>query len=106
MLGRSFDPLHVPDEIEIAKGLTLGGNYIRVAQTIRTEDAMDRFPGAVLLIHGSADDVVPLEDSRAAEGRYRNCRLEILEGETHHFDRFPEKMQAVIRDWLAGRRES
>ena len=101
MLGRSFDPQHVPEEMETIKGLTLGGDYIRVAQTIHAEDAIDRFPGPVLLLHGDQDDVVPLEDSRTAAERYRRCQLAVIPGETHHFDRCTERMQAIIRDWLS-----
>ena len=100
MLGFRFDPMCVPDEIDVIKGLTLGGEYIRVAQAVRAEDAMDRFPGPVLILHGDQDDVVPPEDSVNAAGRYRNCRLEIIPGETHHFDRFPERMETVIREWI------
>ena len=100
MLGFSFDPLCVPDETAIFKGLTLGGNYIRVAQTIHAEDAIARFPGPVLLLHGDADDLVPVEDSREAAGRYQHCRLEVIPGETHHYDRFPDRMKTIIRDWL------
>ena len=100
LLGFTFDPKRIPEEIQIIKGLTLGGNYIRVAQTIHAEDAIDSFPGPVLLIHGEEDDVVPPEDSRAAAKRYQNCQLELIPGETHHFDRCPEQMKTVIRDWL------
>ena len=100
LLGFSFDPARIPDEIQVIKGLTLGGNYLRVAQTINTDDAIGRFPGPVLILHGDADDVVPPEDSRAAAGQYRHCGLALLPGETHHFDQAPEQMEAIIRAWL------
>lgn len=104
MLGFQFDPLRVPDEIRVIKGLTLAGNYIRVAQTVRVEYALDRFPGPVLILHGDADDVVPPEESEEAAGRFKDCRLEIIPGETHHFDRCPERMEEIIRDWLTVRK--
>ena len=106
MLGFSFDPLRVPDEMQIIKGLTLSGHYVRTAQTIHAEEAIDRFPGQVLLIHGDADDLVPVEDSKAAAKRYRNCSLAVIPGETHHFDRFPEKMKVIIRDWLTAQKRA
>lgn len=106
MLGFGFDPLHVPEEITVIKGLTLGGNYLRVAQTIHAEDAIDRFPGPVLLLHGDQDELVPAEDSRIAAARYQKCRLAIIPGESHHFDRFPEQMQTIIREWLAAQRQA
>ena len=65
---------------------------------------MDRFPGPVLIIHGDADDVVPPEDSVKAAGRYRDVSLEIIPGETHHFDRCPERTEKIIRDWLTARK--
>ena len=104
LLGFHFDPLHVPDAVEVAKGVTLGGNYIRTAQTLHVEEAMDRFPGPVLMMHGDQDDVVPPEDSVAASARYRNATLCMIPGETHHYDRFPETMETSIRDWLSKQR--
>ena len=37
LLGRHFDPEHIPDVLEFGEGLTLSGNYLRVAQSIRVE---------------------------------------------------------------------
>jgi len=103
LLGYHFDPENVPEEAPVIKGMMLGGNYIRVAQTIHVEDAMDRFHGLVLILHGDQDDLVPLEDSRVAARRYRQCELAAIAGETHHFDRYPEQMQQIIRTWLEAR---
>ncbi len=100
MLGVRFDPRHVPDEFGVIKGLTLKGNYIRVAQTLDVGDAIDRFDGPVLILHGDRDDVVPLGDSADAAKRYQRCRLEVLPGETHHFDTQTERMKDIIREWL------
>ena len=100
MLGRSLNPHHVPDEIPLYGGLVLSGNYVRMAQTVHVEDAIDRFPGPVLILHGDEDDMVPLQDSVDAAKRYRDARLEVMRGETHHFDRHPEIMKDLIRSWL------
>lgn len=100
MLGICFDPAHIPEAVPTIKGLTLEAGYVRSAQAICVEDAIDAFAGPVLLLHGDADDVVPLLDVSAAAERYRSCKLELIPGETHHFDRAPERMKAVIRSWL------
>lgn len=100
MLGVRFDPDQIPEAFPTIKGLTLNQEYVRSAQAIRVEEAIDAFPGPVLLLHGEADDLVPRRDVEAAAARYRNCRLELIPGETHHFDQAPEQMQALIRDWL------
>ena len=61
---------------------------------------MDRYQGPVLIIHGDEDDVVPVGDSVRAAKRYRNCRLSVIRGEGHHFDRRPEEMTSILQDWL------
>lgn len=105
LLGFDFDPLHIPKEVRVMKGLTLSGNYMCVAQTMHVDDAIDRFRGPVLLLHGDADDVVPLEDSIEAARQLSNCSLVVIPGETHHYDRFPEKMKAIIRKWMTEQSE-
>ncbi len=100
LLGESFDPEHIPEEIDVIKGLKLGGDYLRVAQTIHVEDAIDRYKGPVLILHGDKDDIVPLEDSVKYAKRYARCDLMVLDGETHHFDQHPERMENFIRGWM------
>ena len=97
LLGFRFDPDHVPDSVPVIKGLTLDGNYIREAQAIRAEETAARFKGPVLILHGDEDDTVPLEDSRRMAALYADCELAVIHGETHHYDRHPEEMQALIR---------
>lgn len=103
VLGQQFDPAHIPDSVTVIKGLTLDGNYIRVAQAIRVEDAVDRFANPVLIMYGDEDDVIPPDSCRLMAQRYRNCETAVIAGETHHFDRHPAQMQDVIRSWLAKR---
>ena len=103
LLGQRIDPDHIPDSLSTIKGLTLDGNYVRVAQTIRVEDAADRFRNPVLILHGDEDDTVPLADSHRMAQLYHNCELTVIAGETHHFDRHPDQMQEAIRTWLTGR---
>jgi len=100
LLGGRFDPDHIPDDIDVIKGLKLSGDYLRVAQTIHVEDAVDRFKGPVLILHGNEDDTVPFGDSVRYAGRYACCDLKMLAGETHHFDQKPEQMDQIIFGWL------
>ena len=104
MLAMTFDPASLPDETEILKGLYLGANYVRTAQLLCPEDAMDRYKNPVLILHGDKDDMVPPEDSRLATQRYQNCRLEIIPGETHHFNRCEEQSRLLLRRWLMERK--
>ena len=105
MLGQRFDPEHIPDSVSTIKNLELDGNYLRVAQTIYAEEAADRYRGPVLILHGDEDDTVPAADSREMAKRYRNCELAVIPGETHHFDRHPDRMREIIRNWMEKQRK-
>lgn len=100
LLGYTFDPDRIPDKIPLYDGLVLDGNYLRTAQTIRAEDAVDRFKGPVLILQGDEDDTVPAADVEQTAARYENCELVLIRGETHHFDKHPEEMTERIRNFM------
>ena len=104
LLGYTFDPDHIPDSVPTIKDLELDGNYIRVAQTLFAENAAERFKGPVLILHGEEDDTVPPADSRKMVRHYANGELAVIAGETHHFDRYPDRMREIIRDWMKKQR--
>ena len=100
LLGYSFDPDRIPDSVALPQGVTLDGDYIRVAQTVYAEAAADRFKGPVLILQGKDDDVVPPETVRPFAARYADCELVEIEGEGHHFDHCPEEMTNRIRGFM------
>ncbi len=106
LLGYAFDPEHVPDCIALYDDRVLDGNYLRVAQAVRPEEAAGRFGGPVLILQGEEDDVVLPEVSRRAAEMYRDCALFLLPGEGHHFDHTPARMRELIREWMEKQRES
>ena len=105
LLGTRIDPNRIPDSIPVIKGLELDGNYVRVAQTVHVEEAAERFGNPVLILHGDEDDTVPLSVSQEMERHFKNCELAVMAGETHHFDRHPEQMETIIRDWMRKQRQ-
>ena len=105
LLGTQIDPNRIPDSIPVIKGLELDGNYVRVAQTVHVEEAAERFGNPVLILHGDEDDTVPLSVSQEMERHFKNCELAVMAGETHHFDRHPEQMETIIRDWMRKQRQ-
>ena len=103
LLGTPFDPANIPDEIPLGGGVTLGGNYLRVAQSIDVEAAIRAYSGPVLIIHGTADETIPYACSEQAAALYRHCTLVPVAGDTHCFDRHLDEMCAALRDWLSER---
>ena len=97
LLGSEFDPVNIPPEIA---PWGLDGNYARVAQTIHVEDAIDRYPGPVLIVHGDCDESVPVEYGVRAAERYRNAELVLIPGDTHCYDFHLESVTEAVRAWL------
>ncbi len=99
LLGRPFDPAHIPDEFDF-DDKKLRGDYVRVAQTLYADEAIRRYKGQVLLIHGDADEVVPVQDSINAAAAYENAELLILPGDTHGYDYHLEDVTAAVKAFL------
>ena len=104
LLGRRFDPGQIPDRIDLEPGRWLSGNYVRVAQAIRVEDAIRQFRGPVLIVHGTGDKTVPYCWSEKAAALYENCELARIEGDTHCFDLHLEQVKRAVRQWLLQQR--
>ena len=103
MLGQPFDPDNIPEEVPLGSGVSLSGNYFRVAQSIEVEPAIRAYEGPVLIVQGTADETVPYSFAEQAAALYKHCTLVPVEGDTHCFDRHLEKMTAAVRNWLEAR---
>lgn len=52
-----------------------------------------------LIVHGTADDVVPVHHAQRIADRAPNAELQVLEGAGHQLRRVPEALDIVL-DWL------
>ena len=102
ILGTTFDPDHIPEELENEEeGWVLGGNYVRVAQLINVEDAIDRYDGQVVVIHGDEDESVPYEVGVKVAERYKHAQMVPIPGDSHCFDYHLDLVTAAIGRWCA-----
>ncbi|MDO5477064.1 MAG: alpha/beta fold hydrolase [Eubacteriales bacterium] len=100
VLGGHFDPVNIPEEIVVDDGTALSGNHIRVSQMIDTEAAIRRFRGPVLIVHGSADETVPVQYSIDAARLYTNAKLVVIPGDTHCYDLHVDMLADAVRTFL------
>lgn len=100
LLGQNFDPEHIPDVLSAWDGRKLKGNYFRVAQTIDPEQAMRRYTGPVLLIHGDEDAAVPLQCSIDATKIFANAELKIIPGDDHCYTRHLDQVMRELQGWM------
>ena len=99
LFGYVFDPDRIPESFEVGEPETLGGNYIRVAQTVHIEDAY-RYQGSILFVHGDADETIPVEASVEAAKHFRDAELAVIAGDSHCYDFHLDEAVAAVRDWL------
>jgi uncharacterized protein len=64
-----------------------------------TEEAIAKVRVPVLIVHGSADDVVPVDHAHVLAERAPDAEVVIIEGGAHQLRR-DERALAVLEDWL------
>ena len=99
LLGFRFDPEHIPDIVRLHGDREFGGNYFRVAQAIHVEEAIDKYTGPVLLVHGDEDPAVPYQLGVEAAGRYRCGELAAIAGDGHCYERHLDQVVSAVKDW-------
>lgn len=77
--------------------MTVGRAYAEPLMDYDIYSAAAAYPNDVLLLHGDADDIVPLSYSQKALNYYRSAQLEILPGAGHGFYG-PDAEQAIA--WM------
>jgi pimeloyl-ACP methyl ester carboxylesterase len=100
LLGLKFDPENIPDELEAWDGRKLKGNYVRVAQTIKVEDYIDKYQKPVLIVHGDQDEAVPYDSSVKFSKLYKNCKLVTIPGDTHCYDHHLELVTKAVKEFM------
>ena len=80
----------LPEEENIM-GVTIGMIYAEDALSFDIYEVIKNYPGNTLLIHGTADNIVPIEYSRRAAEVFPSAELVEIEGAGHGFDRADEE---------------
>ena len=99
LMGKTFDPARVPEEFFIWERV-LGGNYVRVAQTIYPEQYLETYAGPVFFLHGDKDEIVPLESSRTMLQHSKKPQLAVVSGANHEFEQHLTEAVEAARPWV------
>lgn len=74
----------LPEEERIM-GVTIGRIYVEDALSFDIYEVIKNYPGNTLLIHGTADNIVPIDYSRRAVEVFPSAELVEIEGAGHGF---------------------
>jgi hypothetical protein len=67
------------------------------------EDAIERYAGPVLIVHGEEDKDVPVHYAAEAARLYNDAKLVLIPGDTHCYDRHLDMVTDAVKAWMAGR---
>ena len=84
MRAASFDPEHIPEEFDCGP-MRLGRCYPEAVNKMNAIDEVAKYEGPVLLIHGTADEIVPIDYSKRANEAISNSEFLTIEGGAHGF---------------------
>lgn len=96
ILGSTYDPAHVPEEVTFPNGASLRGSYMRAARFLPVEESARHFQGPVLLVHGDADESVPYACSLELAEQYTNARLFTVPGDDHGYHRHLDMVTEAV----------
>lgn len=102
-MGATYDPLNLEgDWIEMFGGrVKLGTEYIRTAFDLPIYETAVNYKGALCVIHGTGDKVVPYTYGIRYTEQSNNAELYILHGEDHGFMKDMERATDIAVEFLS-----
>ena len=100
IFGVAFDAANPPESVKIFDRYSIGRDYVLTAQTLPIYPTAEKFTGAVCLIHGTADRIVPYTFSEHYHRLYRNSELHLMPGVDHGFTGAENEAAKIAADFL------
>lgn len=84
-MGKSYDPLNPPETVELFGRIKLGRQYIKTAFSLPIYETAVKYQGPALILHGTADRVVPYTYGERYHQIWKKSYIEIMQGCDHGF---------------------
>lgn len=101
--GGTYDAGNIPEIVTVpGRNLRVGRAYCQTAQTLPIYETALQYEGPVILVHGTADRIVPYTYSERYKAGYKNASLVLLPGVDHSFTSEQSYMRAasLVSDFL------
>ena len=84
--GGTYDAGNIPEIVTVpGRNIKVGRNYCVSAQILPIYETALQYEGPVILVHGTADRIVPYTYSERYKNGYKNAKLCLLPGVDHSF---------------------
>ena len=98
--GKTYDPLDPPETIELFGNMKLGGDYVKTAFRLPIYQTAARYKGPAIIVHGTADRVVPYTYGERFHDIWLNSEYVELEAFDHGFSQNIYRACDIVSSWL------
>ncbi len=99
-MGKVYDPLDPPEYVELWDGRQLGYDYIKTAFSLPIYETAAKYTGPALIVHGTADRVVPYTYGLRYHQQWQGSEYLQLEGFDHMFTQNIYRATKAVSDFL------
>ena len=99
-MGANYDPLDPPEYVELWGGKKLGRNYIKTAFSLPIYETAAKYHGPALIVHGTADRVVPYTYGERYHQIWPGSTLVILDAFDHGFSQNVYRTDEIVSQYL------
>ena len=99
-MGATYDPLDPPEYVSLFGQLKLGREYIKSAFSLPIYETSARYQGPALIIHGTADRVVPYTYGERYHQIWPGSEWVLLDAFDHGFSQNVYRASAIVSDYL------
>ena len=99
-MGATYDPLDPPAFVPLYGNLKLGGDYIKTAFSLPIYETSAKYQGPALIVHGTADRVVPYTYGERYHQIWPQSELVILDAYDHGFSQNIYRADEIVSDFL------
>jgi len=75
---------------------------VLLAAAVKAKEQIKEIRIPVLIVHGTADRVVPIENSRVLAKQFENSRLVEIQGADHSYKGKEQETAKIIAEWING----
>lgn len=100
LFGIKYDAKYLPPYVDIPGCCRVGHDYVETAKNLPIYEVSARYKGPVLIIHGTADDIVPYSYGEEYHNIYANSDLELLTGLSHNFSGSEDKVAELVSEYI------
>ena len=101
-MGATYDPLDPPEFVSLFGGLKLGREYIKTAFSLPIYETAAKYQGPALIVHGTADRVVPYTYGERYHQIWPGSKLVILDAYDHGFGQNIYRATDIVAKYLIG----